>query len=148
MNFFYPVKITQSVEGQGFLAQCIDIPEVTARGISLDETIKTIQKALSDELSRRISNDMALPTPSSVEQAEVYKIAPAASVQAAALVQHQRAKAGINMAELSRRLETSWASARKLEQPDHQPTLRTLERAAESLDMQLVLSFTPKLDGG
>ena len=148
MNFFYPVKITQSVVGQGFLAQCVDIPEVTARGISLDETIKTIQKALSDELSRRISNDMALPAPSSEEQAEVYKIAPAASVQAAALVQHQRAKAGINMAELSRRLETSWASARKLEQPDHQPTLRTLERAAESLDMQLVLSFFPKLDGG
>lgn len=148
MNFFYPVKITRTVEGQGFLAQCVDIPEVTAQGISLDETIKTIKKALSDELSRRICNDIPLPSPSDKEYGEGYRIAPAAQVQAAAIIKYSRANAGITMAELARRLETSWASARKLEQPGHQPAIRTLEKAAESLNMQLVLSFTPKLDGG
>lgn len=148
MNFLYPVKISKSVEGQGFLAQCVDIPEVSAQGKSLDETIRAIQIALSEELSSRISNNIDLPSPSVSEPDEGHVVAPSAHVQAAALIRHQRATTGINMAELARRLETSWASARKLEQPDHQPTLRTLEKAAERLDMQLVLSFIPKLEGG
>lgn len=148
MNFLYPVKISKSVEGQDFLAQCVDIPDVLAQGKSLDETIRAIQIELSSELSRRISNNIAIPLPSVLEQEGVCAVVPAAHVQAAALIKHQRATSGLNMAELARRLETSWASARKLEQPDHQPALRTLEKAADSLNMQLVLSFTPKIEGG
>lgn len=147
MNFCYPIKITKTIDGKGFMAQSVDIPEVTAVGLTLDETIQTVQEKLSEELAQRICDNITLPLPSETGGEEVYSVTPSVQVQATALIAHHREKAGITMAELARRLETSWASAKKLEQPNHLPTLRTMEKAAESLGMQLILNFTPKKTG-
>ena len=46
-----------------------------------------------------------------------------------------------SLAELARALETFWPVAKRLEDPKHWPSLRTLDRAAAALGKRLVLSF-------
>ena len=46
-----------------------------------------------------------------------------------------------SLAEVARALETSWPSAKRLEDPRHYLTLKQLEKAAAALGKKLVLSF-------
>jgi antitoxin HicB len=45
------------------------------------------------------------------------------------------------LAELARVLETSWPAAKRLEDPTHWPSLKTLDRAAAALGKRLVLTL-------
>ena len=45
------------------------------------------------------------------------------------------------LSELARALETSWPAAKRLEDPTHWPSLKTLERAAAALGKRLVLTL-------
>lgn len=45
------------------------------------------------------------------------------------------------LSDLARALETSWASAQRLEDPHHWPSLKQLDRAARVLGKRLVLSL-------
>ena len=82
MNFCYPIKITKTIDGKGFMAQSVDIPEVTAVGLTLDETIQTVQEKLSEELAQRICDNITLPLPSETGGEEVYSVTPSVQVQA------------------------------------------------------------------
>ena len=66
-------------------------------------------------------------------------IAPDAKTQAAILIRLMRGKRPVS--ELARALETSWPSAQRLEDPQHWPSLRQLEKAASALGKRLVLSL-------
>lgn len=53
----------------------------------------------------------------------------------------RRARTDRPLADLARALDTSWPTAKRLEDPRHSPTLKQLERAAAALGKRLVLSF-------
>ena len=53
----------------------------------------------------------------------------------------RRARGNRSLAELARSSQTSWPSARRLENPRHSPTLHPLERAAAALGKRLVLAL-------
>jgi hypothetical protein len=59
----------------------------------------------------------------------------------------RRARGNRSLAELARSPQTSWPSARRLENPRHSPTLRPLERAAAALGKRLVWRWSEQSQG-
>jgi antitoxin HicB len=53
----------------------------------------------------------------------------------------RRARTDRPLADLARALDTSWPTAKRLEDPRHSLTLKQLEQAAAALGKRLVLSF-------
>lgn len=45
------------------------------------------------------------------------------------------------MSDVARALETSWAAAQRLEDPNHWPSLKQIDRAAHVLGKRLVISL-------
>ena len=45
-----------------------------------------------------------------------------------------------SLSDLARALETSWPAAKRLENPTHWPSLKTLDRAVTALGKRLVLT--------
>ena len=66
-------------------------------------------------------------------------IAPDAKTQATMLLRLARGER--TPSELARALETSCPAAKRLEDPTHWPSLKTLERAAAALGKRLVLTL-------
>jgi transcriptional regulator with XRE-family HTH domain len=59
------------------------------------------------------------------------------------LLKEARSRAGLTQAELARRLGVSQAAVAKLERPQANPTIATLEGALRAVGRQLVLSTEP-----
>ena len=68
----------------------------------------------------------------------VHYIAPDAKTQAAMLLRLARGERSLS--DLARALETSWPVAKRLENPTHWPSLKTLDRAVAALGKWLVLT--------
>ncbi|MDR0480968.1 MAG: hypothetical protein LBG66_03670, partial [Gallionellaceae bacterium] len=66
-------------------------------------------------------------------------ITPDAKTQSALLLRHARGDRSFS--DLARALKTSWPQAKRLEDPTHWPSLKTLDRAARVLGKRLVLSI-------
>ena len=65
-------------------------------------------------------------------------IAPDAKTPAAMLLRLARGERSLS--DLARALETSWPTAKRLENPNHWPSLKTLDRAVAALGKRLVLT--------
>ena len=89
-------------------------------------------------LAWRLDEAKDVPAPSSKAKGAHY-IAPDAKTQAAMLLRLARGQR--TLSELARALETSWPAAKRLEDPTHWPSLKTLERAAAALGKRLVLTL-------
>ena len=94
------------------------------------------QEARWAALEARLEAGEAVPAAMPVEGG--HWVEPAASVQAAILI--ERARAGRPLSELARAMGTSWPAAQRLTRPGN-PTLKQLERAAAALGKRLVLSL-------
>jgi len=136
MDIRYPATLTRDADG-GFLVQFSDFEEAFTEGDTLDEALFNAAEVLTLTLEGRMEEGIPIPEPSVA--ADAYLIAPSAKVQAALLV--RRARADRPFADLARALDTSWPAAKRLEDPQHSPTLKQLERAAAALGKRLVLSF-------
>ena len=87
-------------------------------------------------LAWRLDEAKDVPPPSQKLKGMHY-IAPDAKTQAAMLLRLARGERSLS--ELARALETSWPAAKRLEDPRHWPSLKTLDRAAAALGKRLVL---------
>ncbi len=132
----YPASLTQEADG-GFLVQFFDLEEAFTEGDSLEEALFNAAEVLTLTLDARMDEGIQIPEPSVIADARL--IAPSAKTQAALLV--RRARADRPLADLARALDTSWPTAKRLEDPRHSPTLKQLERATAALGKRLVLSF-------
>ena len=110
----------------------------TCQGETLDECEFNGAEVLSLILEEYIESGREIPLPAQRVKGAHY-LAPDAKVQAALLV--RLARGTRSLAEVARALETSWPSAKRLENPRHYPTLKQLEKAAAALGKKLVLSF-------
>lgn len=63
--------------------------------------------------------------------------------ESGALLKQARRKAGLTQAQLARRLRVSQAAVAKLERPDANPTVRTLDNALWATGHRLTLGATP-----
>jgi antitoxin HicB len=136
MKSAYPAKI--SPEDGGFVVQFIDLDEAFTEGDTLDDALFNAAEVLTLTLEGRIEEGAAIPEPSQNIEGAHY-VNPDAKTQAAMLLRHIRGKR--SMADLAKGLDTSWASAARLEDPSHWPSLKTLDRAARVLGKRLTLDM-------
>lgn len=137
MDIHYPA-IFESQKPTGFFVHFIDIPEAITQGETEDECEFNAAEVLSLILEEYVEAGRTIPPPTQGVEGARY-IAPEAKVQAALLV--RQARGDRSLAELARALETSWPSAKRLENPRHYPTIKQLEKAANAMGKRLVLAF-------
>ena len=137
MEIRYPATVQSQPDGT-FLVQFVDLPDTFTEGHTMDEALFNASEVLSGMLAWRIDESKDVLGPSlNIEGA--HYIAPDAKTQAAMLL--RLARGDRDLSDLARALNTSWPAAKRLEDPTHWPSLKTLDRAAAALGKRLVLSF-------
>ena len=137
MEISYPARLTSQVEG-GFLVEFVDLVDTFTEGQTQEEALFNAAEVLSGMLAWHMDEGHDIPAPT-LDLQEVHYIAPDAKTQAVLLLRY--ARAGRSLADLARALETSWPQVKRLEDPRHWPSLKTLDRAARVLGKRLVLSM-------
>lgn len=135
MDIRYPATLTPQPDGT-VLVQFVDLEDSFTEGQTVEEALFNASEVLSGMLAWRLDQDLAMPPPSP-GLADAHYVAPDAKTQAAMLLRLARGER--TLSELARALETSWPAAKRLEDPHHWPSLKTLERAAAALGKRLVL---------
>ena len=134
MKLAYPYTVTPQESG-GYFVQFVDFEEAITESDTLAEAAFNAAEVLSGIMAYRIEHNQSVPEPSSGD----LLARPSAAVQSALLL--RAARGSRPMADLARALDTSWASAQRLENPNHWPSLKQLDRAASFLGKRLVLSL-------
>jgi antitoxin HicB len=137
MDIRYPATLETHKDGSIFV-QFIDLPDTFTEGRTEEEALFNAAEVLSAMLAWRLDEGQDVPAPSAKVKGAHY-IAPDAKTQAAMLLRLARGERSLS--ELARALETSWPAAKRLEDPTHWPSLKTLERAAAALGKRLVLTL-------
>ena len=135
MEIRYPAHIDAQSDGR-FLVQFVDLPDTFTEGETKEAALFNASEVLSAMLAWRLDGEKEVPAPSSKVKGAFY-IAPDAKTQAAMLL--RLARGDRSLSDLARALETSWPAAKRLEDPTHWPSLKTLDRAAAALGKRLVL---------
>jgi antitoxin HicB len=137
MEIRYPATF-EPQEGGGYFVQFVDLPDTFTEGATMDEARFNAAEVLSAMLGFKLDEGHEIPPPSRKVRG-AYAVAPDAKTQAALLIRQARGER--SFADLARALETSWPVAKKLEDPNHWPSLKSLDRAAAALGKRLVLSL-------
>jgi antitoxin HicB len=137
MGACYPATVARHADGS-FFVQFIDLPDTFTEGRTTEAALFNAAEVLSAMLAWRLDEAKDVPAPTPKIKAAHY-IAPDAKTQAAMLLRLARGER--TLSELARALETSWPAAKRLEDPTHWPSLKTLERAAAALGKRLVLTL-------
>lgn len=137
MEIRYPMHITEQPEG-GYCVQFPDLEEAFTEGDTLEEAMFNAAEVLTLTLNARMEEGQAIAEPTQGLNGVVY-VAPDAKTQAALLLRQARGER--SFAELARAMETSWPQAKRLEDPHHWPSLKTLDKAARVLGKRLVLQL-------
>jgi antitoxin HicB len=135
MDIRYPATLTPQPDG-AILVQFVDLDDTFTEGQTEEEALFNASEVLSGMLAWRLDQGLAVPPPST-GVAGAHYVPPDAKTQAAMLLRLARGER--TLSELARALETSWPAAKRLEDPHHWPSLKTLERAAAALGKRLVL---------
>jgi antitoxin HicB len=143
MEISYPARIRPQ-KGGSLLVEFLDLPDTFTEGDTLEEALFNAAEVLSAMVGWHIDQGSDIPAPSpklkGVKAVKgVYYIAPDAKTQAVLLL--RQARGGRSLAELARAMDTSWPQAKRLEDPHHWPSLKTLDKAARVLGKRLVLSM-------
>ena len=135
MEIRYPATVEPCSDGS-FFVQFVDLPDAFTEGKTREEALFNAGEVLSAMLAWRLDEAKDVPAPSQKVKGARY-IAPDAKTQAAMLLRLARGERSLS--DLARMLETSWPAAKRLEDPTHWPSLKTLDRAAAALGKRLVL---------
>ncbi len=137
MDIRYPATVESQKDGS-FFVQFVDLPDTFTEGETKEEALFNAAEVLSAMLAWRLDESQEVPSPSQKVRGAHY-IAPDAKTQAAMLLRLARGERSLS--DLARALETSWPAAKRLEDPTHWPSLKTLDRAAAAMGKRLVLTL-------
>lgn len=137
MHIRYPATVEAQKDGT-HLVQFVDLQDTFTEGRTQEEALFNAAEVLSAMLAWRLDESKDVPAPSQGIEGAHY-IAPDAKTQAAMLLRIARGER--TLSDLARALETSWPAAKRLEDPNHWPSLKTLDRAAAALGKRLVLTL-------
>lgn len=137
MDIRYPA-IVDTLQDGSFFVRFIDLPDTFTEGRTREEALFNAAEVLSAMLAWRLDESQPVPAPRQGVRRAHY-IAPDAKTQAAMLLRLARGER--TLSDLARALETSWPAAKRLEDPSHWPSLKTLDRAAAALGKRLVLTL-------
>ena len=137
MDIRYPATVERQKDGT-FFVQFVDLPDTFSEGQTKEEALFNAVEVLSAMLAWRLDESKDVPAPSQRVKGVQY-VAPDAKTQAAMLLRLARGER--TLSDLARALETSWPAAKRLENPNHWPSLKTLDRAAAALGKRLLLTL-------
>lgn len=137
MELAYPAKITPQDNG-ALLVEFVDLPDTFTEGETLEDALFNGAEVLSAMLGWHLDQGHTMTKPSQNVEGAHY-ITPDAKTQAVMILREARGNRPI--ADLARGLDTSWAAAQRLDDPNHWPSLKQLDRAARVLGKRLVLSM-------
>lgn len=137
MDIRYPAIVESQKDGT-YLVRFLDLADTFTEGQTLEEALFNAVEVLSAMLAWRLDEAKDVPAPTQKAKGAHY-IAPDAKTQAAMLLRQARGER--TLSDLARVLETSWPAAKRLEDPTHWPSLKTLDRAAAALGKRLVLTL-------
>jgi antitoxin HicB len=120
------------------LVEFVDLPDAFTEGLTMEEALFNAAEVLSAMVGWHLDQGSDIPAPSLNVEGARY-IAPDAKTQAVLLLRHARGTR--TLADLARAMDTSWPQAKRLEDPHHWPSLKTLDRAARVLGKRFVLSM-------
>ncbi|KAF0810410.1 hypothetical protein A167_00690 [Alcanivorax sp. S71-1-4] len=129
----YPAVLEK--DGEGYTVTFPDLPEAITEGDDLEMALFNAAEALTLALEQRINDGDPIPAPSKVARARM--VEPDVAIQVALLLRLERERQQKSVTDIARALDTSWASAQRLERARGNPTLRQLERAAAALGKRL-----------
>jgi len=138
-NFAYPALIKKTRDGT-YDVQFVNFKEAFTYGETLEEAKDNACEVLSGILESYIVHKKDIPAPSTKKGAAL--ILPDAKTQAALAIYESlsTSKDVKTMAQLARALDTSWAAASRLGDPNHWPTLKLLDKAVRATGKRLVIS--------
>ena len=137
MEIRYLAVLDPQPEG-GYVVEFSDVPGAVTEGATVEEALTNAAEALSGVLESAIEHGHEIRVPGLGKASHLaHFVAPNARVQAALLVHFTRGDR--TMAELARATETSWSAAKRLEDAQHWPSLKTLDRVATAMGKRLVL---------
>lgn len=137
----YAAKVTR--EGRYWLAEFPDCPGAQTFASSRAELAEMAREALEAWLMAELAA-RRVPPRHKVRRGAAYLRVPIAPLLAAKIALRQaRDAAGLSQAELARRLGISQQAVAKLEDPDRNVELGTLERVAEALGYAVALDLVP-----
>ena len=124
-------------EGEEYIAQFPDMPNIVTCGFSREEALHMAKEALDGVLSADIARGMEVPPPAFAEGHPV----PVANHIAIAL-QLRALRGSQSQTEVAKKLGLTYQAYQRLENPKRaNPTLKTLERIAGAFGKELTVSI-------
>ena len=142
MNVLYPAQITFDKNDNRFFVQFPDIPEAITERESEEEAFFNASEVLTLAIEGRLEEGIEVPQPSQCIKHQKF-ISPSVRAQASLLIRWAKLSGDHTTSEIARSLNTSWPAVSRLEDPKHWPSLRQLEKVANVLGQQLIISMEP-----
>jgi predicted RNase H-like HicB family nuclease/DNA-binding XRE family transcriptional regulator len=134
-------------EGTQWLADFPDAPGCQTFADSPDELRTAAQEALEGWLEAHLVDGQVPQRPEDRSEApvgsELWRVDVSPKLTAALEIRRARHARGWTQKQLAEKLGVSQQQIGKLENPDENPTLGTIEKVAAALGLELQLSFTP-----
>jgi transcriptional regulator with XRE-family HTH domain/predicted RNase H-like HicB family nuclease len=140
----YTALITKA--GKQTLAEFPGCPGCQTFADPGEDIVERAEEALVGWLEAHLVSGQAPPEPTTVRsrgRAQAVQVSVPAALGITLAVRWARRRAGISQAELARRAGLSQPVVARLEDPDHNPTLATLERVAAALGARLDVGLRP-----
>lgn len=139
----YPARITR--EDGSFVVVFPDCPGCQTQTNRESELLATAQEALEGWIETGLQEGDAIPRPRRKAQAprgaRVLWVPIAAQLAVKLSLRWARQEAGLTQAGLARRAGVSQQQIAKLEDPDSNPTIETLEKVARALGRRLEVAL-------
>jgi len=137
---YYVAKLRR--EGKHWLADFPDCPGCQTFGDSRDEAMQMASDALAGWLASILKHGELPPEPKSRDGRSTVKVSVPARLAAVIIVRRRRAKLGLTQKQLAKRLGVSQQQVAKLEDPDNNSSLASIEKAMQAVGIRL--EFVPE----
>jgi antitoxin HicB len=141
MAMHYVAKLTR--EGRHWLVNFPDCPGCQTFGDSKDEAMEMAADALAGWLASILKHGELPPLPKSREGRSMVAVPVPARLAAVIMIRLRRAKLGITQKQLAERLGVTQQQVAKLEDPDTNSSLGSIEKAMRALGIRLEFVSEP-----
>lgn len=139
-----------SREGKHVLAEFPDCPGCQTFADNGDQIASAAREALEGWLEAHLADGQVPPRPVEHDTAPVNcrlaRVAVRPGLAAALLIRWARQDAALSQKELGELAKVSQQQIAKLENPDENPTLETVEKVGKALGLDLQLGFEPRTE--
>ncbi len=142
MNVLYPANLAYDKDDKRYLVNFPDFEEALTEGGTLEEALFNASEVLTLTIEGRIEEGLKVAEPSKAKKDQKL-ISPSVRAQAALLIRWAKIHSNHTTSEIARSMNTSWPAISRLENPKHWPSLRQLEKIANALGQQLIISMEP-----